>query len=90
MALERILNRTIATGKLARWILQLSTCDFEVVHLAGVKLYAMDTLSRSFKTGMKQSPLEYDLRVIIIIKVHTQEGHREEDAKEGIDWILTG
>lgn len=72
---------TEEAGKLTRWRLQLSAFDFQVVHLAGVKLQATELLSHLPTTRIDVSPLVDNIPGLMIIEAQPEGGKSKTDKK---------
>lgn len=60
------LSYSSSSGRIARWRLRLSKCDFDVVHHAGIKHQPADALSRLPISGADTTTLEDDLLLLEI------------------------
>lgn len=65
-AKKGILNVEDTIGKLARWRLFLLEFECDIVHRAGIKSHAADTLSRIETGGMDISDLDEDLQEMLV------------------------
>lgn len=62
-------------GKLARWCIQLSELEFNVVHCAGIKHEATDAPSRLQTKGVNETVSDENF----LNSVHSPKGFRYED-----------
>lgn len=65
-ALRKILTLAEATGKLARWRLQLIAYDFHIVHRAGFKHQTAVTLSRLTNKGAGDAYIKDGITIIAV------------------------
>lgn len=78
--LQWIPNMTKEKEKLAMVRLKLLKLDFEAVHPIAVKNQAADAFSRLATTGMDESQLEDDVRVLMIAEAKP-EGKRQKQTQ---------
>lgn len=83
-----MVNMSDVIGKLARWLVQLSELDFEVVHGAGLKYQAADALSHFFTTEMDKCPFKDDVLVLMLFELKPGAKMPEQTRKFGIVYLL--
>lgn len=80
-ALPGISNMTDEKGKPARWRLQLSDFDFEVVHRVCIKHQAVDVLSHLSTTRMNESSFDRNVPALMIPQARPKDLKTRRETK---------
>lgn len=78
---------TDATGKLARWPLELSKLYFEAVHRDGRRVQVTYALFRLLTSAIEQHKTEDDVLVLTITKAQTEGEKSKSGAKFSIGFL---